>query len=84
MQYFLGYEAFSDKIPFDPSLFVQIRKRLGLEVFEKMNRSILRVAGLIKEDDDEKGRQSGDQGGDEGEGKPTHKGRVLFDASVSP
>lgn len=84
MQYFLGYEAFSDKIPFDPSLFVQIRKRLGLEVFEKMNRSILRVAGLINEGEVERNPQDQEQEKDQEGGKTKHKGRVLFDASVSP
>jgi len=29
LQYFIGYEEFSHKRPFDPSLFVTIRKRLG-------------------------------------------------------
>jgi IS5 family transposase len=29
MQYFLGYSGFSPEPPFDPSLFVEFRKRLG-------------------------------------------------------
>lgn len=83
MQYFLGYEEFNDKIPFDPSLFVLFRKRLGLEVFEQMNQSILRVAGLIKEEGSQN-QQGEDHNQDEGDGKVTHKGQVLFDASVCP
>jgi IS5 family transposase len=31
MQYFLGYSSFCDVPPFDASLFVEFRKRLGLE-----------------------------------------------------
>ena len=31
MQYFIGYSSFSDEEPFDPSLFVEFRKRLGMD-----------------------------------------------------
>ena len=83
MQYFIGYQGFNDKKPFEPSLFVYIRKRLGVEVFEQMNRSILAMAGLVEEENEEGGDKS--EGGEEGGGsKPTHKGRVLFDATVCP
>jgi hypothetical protein len=30
MQYFIGYSSFSNEPPFDPSLFVEFRKRLGI------------------------------------------------------
>ena len=84
MQYFLGYQGFREGIPFDPSLFVIIRKRLGLEVFEQMNVSILKLAGLIKSEDAEK-TQEKDQSGDNDAGESeTHKGRVLFDATACP
>ncbi|MCO5230342.1 MAG: transposase [Chitinophagales bacterium] len=36
MQYFLGYSSFSDLPPFDASLFVEIRKRLGIEAIEQI------------------------------------------------
>lgn len=41
MQYFLGYQSFSDEPPFDPSLFVEFRKRLGIEQINKINEMIL-------------------------------------------
>ena len=34
MQYFLGLEEFDNPV-FDPSLFVEIRKRIGHEQFDK-------------------------------------------------
>ncbi|MFB9076110.1 transposase [Flavobacterium procerum] len=40
MQYFLGYSSFSDEIPFDASLFVEFRKRLGLENLNAINAKI--------------------------------------------
>jgi len=33
-QYFCGYEAYINALPFVPSLFVEIRKRMGRAMFE--------------------------------------------------
>lgn len=41
MQYFLGYEGFSSKKPFDPSLFVKIRRRMGDGIFEEFTQTII-------------------------------------------
>jgi transposase, IS5 family len=41
MQYFIGYSSFSDEVPFDPSLFVEIRNRLGVEQVNAINEIIL-------------------------------------------
>lgn len=50
MQYFLGYSSFTNEAPFSASLFVEIRKRLSLELLSKINEVI--VLHCIKEDDD--------------------------------
>jgi len=44
MQYFIGYSSFSDEEPFDPSLFVEFRKRLGMEEINAINEKILHLA----------------------------------------
>jgi len=41
MQYFIGYSSFSNEEPFDPSLFVDFRKRLGKEELALINEKIL-------------------------------------------
>ena len=43
MQYFIGYTSFSDKLPFDSSLFVEFRKRLGLEKMNLINEKIVEI-----------------------------------------
>ena len=55
MQFFLGFDHFTDKVVFDPSLFVTIRKRLGNEAFDTMNQVIISGAlGIeIQEDENE-------------------------------
>jgi IS5 family transposase len=40
MQYFLGYQSFSNEAPFDASLFVEFRKRMGMEQINEMNDKI--------------------------------------------
>ena len=44
MQYFIGYSSYCDEEPFDPSLFVDIRKRLGIEQVNKINEHILNLS----------------------------------------
>jgi IS5 family transposase len=48
MQYFIGYSSFSNEEAFDPSLFVDIRKRLGAEQINEINERILGL-GLSKD-----------------------------------
>lgn len=50
MQYFIGYSSFSDEEPFDPSLFVEFRKRLGMEQINAINEKILHMANQKKEE----------------------------------
>ena len=45
MQYFIGYSSFSNEEPFDHSLFVEFRKRLGIDQINSINERIL---GLSK------------------------------------
>jgi len=86
LQYFIGYEEFSHKAPFDPSLFVALRNRLGVESFEKLNQSF--IAGISKAEHSEESVKKGDndKGGSGGtpSGKPDKKGILIIDASVAP
>lgn len=40
MQYFLGYSSFTSEAPFDASLFVEFRKRLGMDTLNAINEKI--------------------------------------------
>jgi IS5 family transposase len=83
MQYFLGYSALIDHPPFDPSLFVEIRKRLGDDLLGEMNLRILEIA---KVDEGNKGAENprADDGGDHDSAEGcTHKGELLMDATVA-
>ena len=41
LQYFLGYSSFTNEAPFAPSLFVEIRERLSLEIISSINDIVI-------------------------------------------
>ena len=48
MQYFCGYPSFQNKPPFDASLFVDIRKRMGHAEFQAFNDQIIQTYEKLK------------------------------------
>jgi transposase, IS5 family len=82
LQYFLGYSSYTKKAPFDPSLFVDIRKRLGEEVISEMNERIhdFHLEREAKKDDKKKGKKDFF----DNNGENQNKGKVIFDASACP
>lgn len=70
MQYFLGLNVYHPEPLFDASLFVTIRKRMGLDEFDKMNKSIMGQTMVeAKKEDSAK--------------LPGNKGELKLDATVS-
>lgn len=67
LQYFVGFSRFRDEQPFAPSLFVEIRKRMGKEVFASFEETILEKIGGKK-----KPKQS-----------LQPRGKLLVDATVA-
>ncbi len=47
LQYFVGLSSFTTEEPFDASLMVSIRYRLGQDVMEEFNQLVLQEAGVI-------------------------------------
>jgi len=100
MQYFLGYSSFNPEPPFDASLFVEFRSRMGLEQINAINERVhalyqdkantVSATGTNKPDENTTDEGSG--GGDGPPAEPTReqpggvvlKGRVLFDATACP
>ena len=76
MQYFLGYSGFCADPPFDPSLFVEIRKRLGEQALKEMNLRVLQLSGVVASSKQKKS--------DDDDEEDQRKGDLLVDATVSP
>lgn len=81
MQYFMGYERFTNKKPFDSSMMVHFRKRFKQEDLSIINEMIIEnykkwVAANCKNKDE--------KDNDKDDSAKTHKGKLLVDATCAP
>jgi len=92
LQYFVGLPGYQMEAPFVPSLFVEIRKRMGPSVFDVFQTAIIDTVEGMKEkqkttgkkadqDDDEPPSVSG--GGPQND-EVEHQGKLILDATVAP
>jgi len=94
LQYFIGLEAYQEDPPFDPSLLVYFRKRLGPDVINQVNEWIVQAGRQEKEDgnDDEHKNEpptspeSDANGGSQAkpQASRTHQGKLILDATCVP
>ena len=90
MQYFIGYSGFSTEAPFDSSLFVEIRKRLGLEQINAINEKIFQLSNTVTKKDPPKNspnKTNNDSSEQDQVAKfdcKEHEGRLLMDATACP
>ena len=82
MQYFLGYSSFSSEPPFDASLFVDFRIRLGMENLNAINERIVMLKTRLESKENKSVSPSDENESNSGE--PENKGRVIFDATACP
>ena len=99
LQYFVGLPGYQMEVPFVPSLFVEIRKRMGQDVFEVFHTAIIDALGQMPIKDKSKSpsnRSKPDDNSDsdnppptsaappsEEEPEPTHQGKLILDATVA-
>ena len=97
LQYFAGLSGYQMQAPFAPSLFVEIRKRMGQEVFEHFHGAIIEAVEAAKEKPVV--RRQGEHSGSppaapedhdhasgsavqEPQEEPSHQGKLILDATV--
>lgn len=88
LQYFCGLLGFTTAPVFDPSLFVDIRKRMGDESFEILNRLLVNESEKLKHHQariKRKGKkdQKDDNNHGEQEEHPPNRGILKVDASIA-
>jgi hypothetical protein len=83
MQYFCGLESFTTKPVFDSSLFVDIRKRLGSQEFEKFNNSIIESAENINRSKSRSTREDKNDTDINSKANLKRKGTLKVDATVA-
>ncbi len=75
LQYFVGFSSYRDEPPFSPSLFVEIRKRMGAKTFSAFEQTILNSI-------EEKKKRKKTKLKDTSEPSENH-GKMLVDATVA-
>jgi hypothetical protein len=86
LQYFLGYEAYRNEQPFDPSMMVHFRKRLAADIVNEINELVTsrQLGGEENEQDQE---SAGDNDEDRSGGSTAsgeNWGQLKMDASCTP
>jgi hypothetical protein len=100
LQYFVGLAGYQMEAPFAPSLFVEIRKRMGQGVFEVFQGAIIDAVedAKVKKKSQRQTRQSQSEqppedsddnppaasGSTPQEDEPEHQGKLILDATVAP
>lgn len=80
LQYFLGFKSFKLERPFDPSMLVHFRKRLGMDLVCNINERINQKAiEQSPSDDDDDKPNSGSS-----DNKRENRGKLLVDATCTP
>jgi len=75
LQYFSGFSSYRDEQPFAPSLFVEIRRRMGIEVFRSFEQVILDKLGMSAKLVSDTSEAEAD--------RLENKGKLLVDATVA-
>ena len=88
LQYFIGLISFIEEPPFDASLMVHFRKRLGKNIINEVNEMIAKEFAKPKPDDDDSSGESNPNGSDTsaptGEEKVKNAGKLILDATCAP
>ncbi len=87
MQYFLGYSSFTNEPPFDASLFVDFRKRLGIDSINSINEKIAELKANLSSQSsasEKNDKESTDPNNFHGPSEAQNKGKIIFDATACP
>jgi len=84
MQYFLGYSSFTNEAPFDASLFVEFRKRIGIDNMNAINEKIVAIKTKLENERTPSNSDKGDKNDEQAPKDLGNKGRVIFDATACP
>ena len=87
MQYFLGFPGFIEESPFDASLMVHFRKRLGKEIINEVNEMIAKRLAKPDADDNDPPSNSGpgvDEEPSSQGAKAKNAGKLILDATCVP
>lgn len=76
LQYFIGMTTYSDASPFDSSMFVHFRQRIGVNLINKINEK------MVKEQTELPGEEIEKKSSEISE--PKNQGKLILDATCAP
>ncbi len=76
LQCFLGLSAYSNESPFDSSMFVYFRKRIGVNLVNKINEK------MVKDQTEVQGEEVEKKSSERSE--PKNQGKLILDATCAP
>ena len=76
LQYFLGLSGYSNEAPFDSSMFVYFRQKIGVNLVNKINEKMVKNQTQVQGEEVEK--KSSDLS------EPNNKGKLILDATCAP
>ena len=89
LQYFLGLSEYQDAAPFDSSMLVHFRKRLGLELIAEVNKAVVRSMEVsapappeAKPSSEESDNTDNTDNHDDD--PPPNQGQLILDATCAP
>jgi transposase, IS5 family len=83
-QYFLGFSSFTSAPPFDPSLFVEFKKLLGMDNLNAINEKIVALKTRLETSKNDSKPSDSDQKPPENNNDSENRGRVIFDTTAFP
>ena len=97
LQYFVGLPGYQMEAPFAPSLFVEIRKRMGQSVFDVFYAAVIEAVDNVKQKSVAKRKTAADKSDDDDPPPvvpehtpesdsvvPARQGKLILDATVAP
>jgi IS5 family transposase len=96
LQYFVGLPGYQMEAPFAPSLFVEIRKRMGQSVFDVFYAAVIEAVDNVKQKSVAKRKTAVDKSDDDGPppvsddapgsdaAEAARQGKLILDATVAP
>ncbi len=76
IQYFLGLSGYSNESPFDSSMLVHFRKRIGINLVNKINEKMVKDQTQVQGEEVEK--ESSERS------EPKNQGKLILDATCAP
>ncbi len=76
LQYFIGMNTYSDASPFDSSMFVHFRQRIGVNLINRINEK------MVKEQTELPGEEVEKKSSEISE--PKNQGKLILDATCAP